>query len=149
MSLWEAGIAVLAAEESARHRVEVKVAEVTAKTVGAKRTVVRVNSNVTLPKEIVRLQGPGRLVELIIKSSSKNYIVDIEIDGEHVFNKPYDWFQEVSEVMNEISAYESDGLYYLHVTDLSFARSLVIRGLLTNTEPVTLDQVIFKAEVCV
>ena len=141
---FDTALALIQAEVTGQQiaeRIEVKV-EPTPKVT----THVDSRVNVRLPAILFDEKGSGVLKELVIKSSVNAYKVVIYADGYERYNKDWDWFYSMSQVIKEVAAFQEDTIYILHVTDLKFAHNLKI-SLRPVGAGVTLSEVFLKVDI--
>ena len=135
----------LAAEQLARG-VQVKVVQTPAP---AYTTRVEKKKDVEIPVTLIDETGQGKLKELIIKSSFNGYRLIVSVDGRVLYSDDYEWFQDISQEVDEIAAFESNGTYVLHLSDIAFSNRIRVRvepTLMTLTVR-TLDEVFWKLEI--
>lgn len=71
----------------------------------------------------------------------------ISVDDDVIYNNAWSWFNSLSQEVMEIAAFESDGTYVLHLRDIKFAESLIVKVKPTS-EAVknSLDEIFYKLE---
>ena len=121
-------LTIVAAEENARLTAEsiaekIQV-EVTPTPPLTSRVVRKVN--VKIPDTLIDEVGSGCLKELVIKSSFKDYVLRVYVDGSELYHNNYTWFQDMSQKVEEIDAFEENGTYILRLSDINFAKNLKI-----------------------
>jgi len=77
-----------------------------------------------IPDSLIDVTGRGCLKEFLIKSERSDFKVQAAVDGITVFSNPYSWFQEMSQYIEAISAFEKNGEFIFLITDLKFSKSL-------------------------
>jgi hypothetical protein len=141
-------LTIVAAEENARltaesiaEKIQVKVTPTPPLTSKVVRKV-----NVKIPDTLIDEVGSGCLKELLIKSTSKDYILRVYADGSELYNNSFSWFQDISQETEEIDAFEEDSTYILRLSDVNFAKNIkVIAEPSTTTQPASkLEQVFCK-----
>lgn len=90
-------------------------------------TRIKVLKNVFLPINLIDINGAGHLKELLIRSKENEFILNVFVDEEILYNNDWEWFKEISEFTSGISAFEDDDFYVLSVSDIKFSNSLFIR----------------------
>jgi hypothetical protein len=121
-------LTIVAAEENARLMAETiaeKIqVEVTPTPTLTSKIIRKVNINI--PDTLIDEVGSGHLKELVIKTSSKNYILRVYVDESELYHNTYTWFQNISQEVEEIDAYEENGTYILRLSDINFTKNLKI-----------------------
>ena len=72
-------------------------------------------------------KGAGMINQLLLKSDSTAYTLQIILDKTIVYDKIYAFFATNSEHIDNVSAYTAGGKYYLTLQDLAFQKSFSIR----------------------
>jgi hypothetical protein len=135
----------LAIAEEAR-RIQISVPEISIPERRVATKIVRL-VNVRLPDELVDVRGKGKMKEMTIRSRSNSYCLRVTVDGSNIYDNAYSWFEAISDVAEEIAAFQDDnGNYVLHLRDISFANRLMIYAYPT-ADNVVLDEVFCKYEV--
>jgi hypothetical protein len=142
---------VVAAEENARLVAEKLAEKVTVEVTPTPPTfskTVRM-TDIPLPYTLVDETGSGCLKELVVKSRFKDYSLIVLVDGSDLYRNSYDWFQRISQSVEEIDAFEEDGTYVLRLSDIHFAKSLKIVAIpfMTITTTLKLDEVFCKIDL--
>jgi len=75
-------------------------------------------------KELLNIKGRGSIREITIISESSNFNVIIFVDEKEFINSSYNELEEISSYSNSIDAFEEDGKYIVHITDISFGKNL-------------------------
>ena len=142
---------IAAAEEAARIRVEVKP-EIEVTPALAPRTIIGRRTDFNIPETIIDEKGRGCLKELLVKSNRGDYKLTLVADGMTLYNYAYSWFEDVSQQLEEIDAFQTDeGDYILHISDVKFLESIKV-----SLEPVlatlpaeafTINEVYWKIEI--
>ena len=83
--------------------------------------------------DVVRVEGPGQLKKFSVVASSNAFSIEIIRDGGQYVKGSY------TDLVNKVAAYEENGTYYLHVTDVKFRESLIV--VLSVTTPITFDMI--------
>lgn len=81
--------------------------------------------------DVVRAQGPGQLNKFSVVAPSNAFSIEIIRDGGLYVKGSY------TDLVNKVAAYEENGSYHLHVTDVKFRESLLV--ILSVTTPITFD----------
>ena len=140
---------IVAAEELARARivVEPKV-EVTPTT--PVRTVASRKVDFKIPGTIIDINGAGCLRELVMKSTFKDYRLHLYVDGQVVYANTWDEFNELSQEIEDIAAFQSvDGLYVLHLADVKFTENIkaIVEPARATTDRKTINYIFYKVDV--
>jgi hypothetical protein len=142
---------VVAAEENARLvakelakgvQVEVKP------TPPASSKVVKLK-DILLPETLVDERGTGHMKEFVVKSTSKDYVLEVYVDGSKLYYDDFTWFQNMSQVLEEVDAFEEDGVYVLRLSNIHYTNSLEIAAEPSPTATTTLklNEVFCKLDV--
>jgi len=75
---------------------------------------------------VINKQGYGVLKEFLVKAESPNFQVRIVKDDEPLVWGGYQHYAEISQEVEEIEAYETDGLYVFKALDIEFKESLFV-----------------------
>ena len=88
----------------------------------SKTSYVRDVMNLTVNNRYVLFwcDWKGKVNELLLKTDKDNYRLRITNDESELLNHEYSWFREHSQEIDNVSCFEDDGVYCLHVADLSF-----------------------------
>jgi hypothetical protein len=68
--------------------------------------------------EVIRSRTRGRLRELMLKASSKNFSLYVLLDNVVWLDKSYDEFAAISQHLENIDAYEEDGSYVVRIGEM-------------------------------
>lgn len=151
--LMEYAVLLAIAEEAAR---QVKVTVTTpvepapAQPTAVRRTIVNKSVDVTIPSTVVDDRGSGKLKEIVFVSDHPYFSVAVSVDGTQLFRESWSWFNSISPVLDEVSAFRDDnGDYVLHLTDISYGSRLTVSvepafGLLTPGTKI--KTVVYKLE---
>jgi hypothetical protein len=129
--------AILAAEEASR-----KLKSTIAKP--RETRVIRITDAVS--DTVISEDGPGKLIELVVISDSKEYGVSIAIDNVTVMDESFDWYQSISQYIDWIDAFEDNGSFVLRVTGLLFSSNLKISLRTASPGNVRFKEIIAKIE---
>ncbi|RLC74691.1 MAG: hypothetical protein DRJ03_31500 [Chloroflexi bacterium] len=146
--LLELSMMIVAAEEMARWMGKPTVAELKVRAEPIVRTEVHKLTNVHLPVKLMDMKGTGTLKEFLIRSKSPSYMLSISVDGKTLYNDDWDWFNEMGVDIGEITAYKTDEIYVLYLSDIKFSEGLVIEAT-PLAEGVKFEDVFMKLEVSV
>ncbi|KKL82918.1 hypothetical protein LCGC14_1979990 [marine sediment metagenome] len=83
-------------------------------------------------------KGEGFINQILLKTSSNAYTVQVLIDKSITYDKPYSFFSTNSEHIDNVSAYLAAGIYYLSFQNLYFQKSFIIRIVSTTSITLTL-----------
>jgi len=138
---------IVEAEEMARSRVEVEVKPKPA-------PVERVRSLVWHGRSVpfgtlIDESGCGVLRELVVKNGDKYFGLEVVVDGVYVYHKSWDEFNAISEYVDEVAAFEDDGTYILHLSDIKFSSMIkvVLRPVTVRPLSSTVSEVFYKIEL--
>jgi hypothetical protein len=70
--------------------------------------------------ELLSLSGRGRIRELLLVSTSPDFNLYVELDGLELVNHSFRELEEVSEVLEEVDAFERNGYYVVRLRGLGF-----------------------------
>jgi len=117
---------IVAAEELARAKIVVRP-EVKVTPSPAMKTVVVKRKDFKVPDTLIDVHGSGCLKELLVKSSFKEYVLRLYADGSQLYADGWDDFNEMSQEVDEISAFRTEeGEYVLHLCDVKFTESMKV-----------------------
>jgi hypothetical protein len=148
--LLELAAKIVAAEESARLIAEELAGKISVEVSPTPPTFSKVirMTDIPLPYTLVDEVGSGCLKELVIKSKSKDYTLIILVDGSELYDNSYSWFQGLSQMTEEIDAFEENGSYVLRLSDIHFAESLEVTvAPVMKTSASKLDEVFCKIDL--
>lgn|GEM_PF-4483921 len=97
------------------------------------------HERITGSLDVVRAQGPGQLNKFSVVAPANTFSIEIIRDGGLYVKGSY------TDLVNKVAAYEEDGTYYLHVTDVKFRESLII--VLSVDSPITFDMIYADLEL--
>jgi hypothetical protein len=119
---------VVAAEENARLVAERLAGRVQVEVAPSPPVVSRVvrSVDVKIPATLIDEYGSGCLKEFLVKSTGKNYVLRVYVDGSELYHNSFSWFQDISQEVEEIDAFEEDGVYVLRLGDINFAKHVKI-----------------------
>jgi len=150
-------LTIAAAEENARltaesiaEKIQVEVTPTPSLTSRVVRKV-----NVKIPDTLIDEVGSGCLKELVIKTSFKDYILRVYVDNLELYHNTYTWFENISQQVEEIDAFEDNGIYVLRLSNINFANGIKIAAepIITALEqqPITskLDEIFCKYDITV
>jgi hypothetical protein len=111
------------------------------------KTTVKTMTDVAIPATLIELNIPGCLKELLIKTADTNYKLTVQVDGETLYDNDFNWFQNISQTVDEISAFQDEtGSYILHLADIKWSTNIKVEAQpLTTTG--TLKQVFYKIDL--
>ena len=142
---------IAAAEEAAR-MTQIQIAgPIVVQALGRKYTTkTGRDTDVTLPAKLLDEAGAGALKELVIWSSTDQYVLRVIADGKIIYSAQYSWFVTVSQEVREIAAFQAqDGRYVLHLSDIKFSKGIRVEAAPAGSSSVTLDEVFWKVELSV
>lgn len=96
--------------------------------------------------DAIEARSSGALDEFMILSPNTNFAVAVSVDGTTILSKTYAEFHAITQTLKCVSAFpELDengvptGNYLVHLADISFLKSLVVRVLNTGGTGVTFN----------
>lgn len=133
---WQIAMAIIQARQAAKEIAKPIKIEVLPE--------VKIKPKITLPIErsgivvngvetLVDVRGSGTVEEMTITTNSKDYTLHVFDGGDIKYSKPFSWFQDRSQTVGEISAFENTGVYTLNLHDINFKERIrvFIDGFLT------------------
>ncbi|KKN90798.1 hypothetical protein LCGC14_0223810 [marine sediment metagenome] len=90
------------------------------------RTVIKTEETITAFYEIARAGGKGLINQILYKTDSNDYTVQIFLDNYTLFDRDYSYFYDYSSILENISAYDLAGYYYLSIRTLNFLEKFII-----------------------
>ncbi len=97
---------------------------------------------ITNRETILDIDGKGRINQILCKGQTNNYGIFILLDGNLTFDKPYSYFSELSDHLENASAFEDDGKYVLSIRNLEFQESARID--ITSESSTIFDDILVK-----
>ncbi len=73
------------------------------------------------------LKGRGFINQIFCKADDHNFGIFIMLDGKLIFEKPYHFFLTMENDLDNISAYENYGQFFLSMKQFGFLKSAMIR----------------------
>ncbi|GAI91853.1 unnamed protein product, partial [marine sediment metagenome] len=87
----------------------------------------------------------------LILSSSTNFSVIVNVDGEEILNRTYTQYTDITQILKDISAFEerdSDGnrlgKYTVHLININFKDSISIEVKNNSASPITFNNLFCK-----
>lgn len=106
------------------------------------RSLLKENETIDEILRFINITGTGTVYQILIESPSNDFEVYIMIDDSIIFDKPYSWFSDYTEELQNISAYLRDGKYYLSIRNLPFQEKLNV-NIKVNTS-IIFDQLLIR-----
>jgi len=101
--------------------------------------------------QFVNVDQLGFLEECLVVSPSTDFSLILSIDGNEAINKTYQGFNDITQTVKDISAFEEldadgnpTGKYIVHLTDIAFKVSLVISIKNNSGSPITFQNLFCK-----
>lgn len=113
-------------------------------TLKPKTSIISYN-NIQVPKTILSDDGKGKIDELVIVSSSKDYALEVVADNKLLYDNEWDWFNTITEAVEEMSAFVNGSKFILHLSDIKFTENIMVR-LKPTSNPITVDTIFIKLE---
>lgn len=82
-------------------------------------------------------KGGGIINQILLKSDSNAYTIQVLIDKNILYDKPYSFFFTDTLNIDNVSAYLTGATYYLSIQNLNFQKSFLIR--MVSTTSITLN----------
>lgn len=118
INMIELAMLIVAAEEARRIQLQIQLPQPSTK--------VELK-DVQIPTTLIDEEGAGVLKELMIKSKSGNYTLQLSIDGSTVYNHTWNMLREISQTVDEISAFQDEeDNYILHLYDLKYSMKITV-----------------------
>ena len=70
--------------------------------------------------ELLNISGSGKIRELMLITDSPEFNIYVELDNKPIINHSFTELQQLSEIMEEIDAFEKNGLFVFRATNLYF-----------------------------
>lgn len=91
---------------------------------------------------LVSSQGKGIVSQILCKAQTNNFGIFILLDDNLVFEKDYSYFEDLSDYLENISAFDDGGKYFLSIRKLQFKRN--VRVDVTTTSSTVFDNILVK-----
>ena len=82
-------------------------------------------------------KGEGFINQILLKTDSNAYTVQVLVDKNILYDKPYSFFFTDTLNIDNVSAYLTGAVYYLSIQNLSFQKSFIVR--IVSTASITLN----------
>jgi len=120
---------------------------------GGKRLKTVLNSylverrNITVNGEdtIIDKQGYGVLQELMLKADSQDFEVYVYSNVNPLVYGSYTRYAGISPQVEEVDAFEVDGVYVFRVIDIDFEERLIVK--VSTTEPISFQAIFAKYKI--
>jgi len=76
--------------------------------------------------EFLNISGSGRIRELMLITDNPQFNIYVELDNKPTINHSFTELQQLSEVMEEIDAFEKNGLFVFRATNLYFTEKCYV-----------------------
>ena len=87
---------------------------------------------------LLSLTGKGRVREAVLILDKPDVDIYVEADGRALINHSFAELQEVSDVMEEVDAFDKNGYYVIRLTNISFLSNCYIH--VRPRKPLTIKQ---------
>lgn len=143
---WELALALIRQRQLAR---ELAKAQVKPQAQPVPYTRVGRLHDVAIPETFIDEHGAGVLKEFMVKSLDKGFVVRVYVDGVELYGDSFDQLSSISQEVEEVAAFQSEGIYVLHLSDISFSESLkvVVEPVTLSPTPFRLEEVFWKLEL--
>ncbi|RLB80320.1 MAG: hypothetical protein DRH17_12200, partial [Deltaproteobacteria bacterium] len=102
------------------------------------------NTAINGTKTVLFEKGRGKIKELLIRSDSSNFFVDLEKDKEKIIYGTYNYYADISPHLQEIDAFEYNNIYTFKANDIEFSTEVVLKITASN---VTFRNIFVKYEL--
>jgi len=82
-------------------------------------------------------KGEGIINQILLKSDSNAYTIQVLVDKNILYDKPFSWFFTDTLNIDNVSAYLTGAVYYLSIQNLAFQKSFLVR--MVSTASMTLN----------
>jgi len=129
--------------------VDKKMKQYTIETVDAYTAKSRLKEGTTITSDssdsIGDAKGVGMVNQLLCIATTNNFHIYIKIDNEILWDKPYTYFYDNSEYLEDISGFIKAGKYYLSIRNISFQKNFVVT--ISSLGTTVFDQILLKYKV--
>jgi len=87
-------------------------------------------------------RGEGFINQILLKSPSNAYTIQILNDKTILYDKPYSFFFADTLNIDNVSAYLSGGFYYLSIQNIFFQKGFIVR--IVSTASITLTMALIR-----
>ncbi len=115
------------------------------KTILNSHLVERRNITVNGEETIIDKQGYGVLQELMLKAESREFQVYVYSDMDPLIYGSYDRYAGISPQVEEVDAFEVDGVYVFRVSDIDFEERLIVK--ISTTAPIRFQAIFAKYKI--
>ncbi len=115
------------------------------KTVLNSYLVERRNITVNGEDTIIDKQGYGVLQELMLKAESQDFEVKVYSNMYPLIYGSYNRYTRISPQVEEVDAFEVDGVYVFRVSDIDFEERLIVK--VSTTEPIRFQAIFAKYKI--
>ena len=75
-------------------------------------------------KVLVDEKGYGKIQELLVVATDTDFSVKVRKDDEWILTRSYTEYEEISQYLEEVDAFESNGTYIVKINDIEFERNI-------------------------
>lgn len=102
----------------------------------------RTNEIINGHYRIKELRGFGIINQILLLAPSNDYNIYILIDGRILWNKPFSYFQNYTDYLDNLSCGLAVATYYINIKNITFQKHISI-AIKTNTS-ITFDEILIK-----
>ena len=73
--------------------------------------------------DFINLLGVGRVRELVLITDLPDFELHVEVDGRLLIRHSFDELSSISQVMEEVDAFEKDGAYVVRLSNIRFTNN--------------------------
>ena len=82
-------------------------------------------------------KGEGIINQILLKSDSNAYTIQVLVDKNILYDKPFSFFFTDTLNIDNVSAYKTGAVYYLSIQNLAFQKGFLVR--IVSTASITLN----------
>lgn len=103
------------------------------------------NKTVNGKYNIKESRGEGFINQILLKTNSNAYTIQVLVDKNILYDKPYSFFFTDTLNIDNVSAYLTGATYYLSFQNIFFQKSFIIR--MVSTTSITLNFVLIRYSI--
>jgi hypothetical protein len=109
------------------------------------KQLIRQDETLAIDTLIKETKGVGDIEQILLKSDSIAYSLQVIIDNETIWEHPYAFFLANTADIVGVSAYAAGGFHYLSIQNLFFQKDFLIR--IRPTESIVWDVILVKYNI--
>ena len=109
------------------------------------KQLLREDQTIAVDTLVKETKGVGDIEQILLKSDSVNYSIQVIIDNETIWENPYAFFLANTADIVGVSAYAAGGFNYLSIQNLFFQKDFLIR--IRPTESIVWDVILVKYSI--